>query len=251
MTAHHTRITTPATGSSHINTGRGERIASVAGAAWLLLSGFRHFRERPAASLIKAITGGYLLYRGLSGHCPISAAAGRNTAGHEPAPLLVREAFTVNRPRNEVYDYWRQLEHLPLFMKHIEEVRMESDCLSHWKMRAPGGVAHVEWKAAIMEDQPGALLSWQSVEGSDVDNAGELLFRDAPGHRGTEVYATIYYRMPAGALGKAAGKLLHKAFELQVRQDLHRFKQIMEAGETSTIEGQPAARKHAAMFLNP
>jgi uncharacterized membrane protein len=48
-----------------------------------------------------------------------------------------------------------------------------------------------------------------------------------------------------------AGKLFRKGFEIQVRQDLRRFKQMLETGETSTIEGQTAAREHTAMYLNP
>lgn len=242
---------TPITGSSRINIGKAERIVSIAGAAMLLTSGARDIRKHPAAAFLKALAGGYLLYRGASGHCALRAAISKRTAQKQQAPLVIREALTVNRPRNEVYSYWRHLNNLPNFMKHLTEVIVETDQLSLWKMRLPGNAGIIEWKAEIVADTPDELLSWCSVEGSDIDTSGEILFRDAPGGRGTEVHSTIYYRAPAGAIGKMTGKLFKKPFEILVRQDLRRFKQILETGETSTIEGQSAARENTAMFLNP
>jgi uncharacterized membrane protein len=242
---------TPNTGSSRINVGKTERILSVTGAALLLTWGAGDVKKHPAAAFIKGLAGGYLLYRGVSGHCPIREMIGKSKVQKQPKPLLIREALTVNRPRNEVYRYWRQLSNLPLFMKHLVEVTVENELQSQWKMRLPGDVGTIEWKAVVVEDKPDELLAWRSVEGSDIDTTGEIIFKDAPGDRGTEVHATICYRAPAGALGKIAGKLFRKGFEIQVRQDLRRFKQMLETGETSTIEGQTAAREHTAMYLNP
>jgi uncharacterized membrane protein len=251
MDAENTPLTPPATGSNRIYLGKAERAISLAGAALLLTSGVKDIKKHPFTAFIKAVAGGYLLYRGASGHCPIREAIGKRMAEKQPEPLLIQEALTVNRPRTEVYNYWRQLSNLPLFMKHLEEVRVEDEQHSHWKLRLPADAGTVEWQAEIVEDKPGELLTWNSVEGSDIDTAGVIAFSDAPGDRGTEVHATIYYRAPGGNIGKVAAKLFQKAFEIQVRQDLRRFKQMLETGETSTIEGQSAAREHTAMYLNP
>jgi len=244
MDAEHTPLT-------RINIGKTERILSVAGAALLLTSGLQDIKKRPVTAFVKAVAGGYLLYRGASGHCPLRELISKSKAQKQARPLVIREALTVNRPRTEVYNYWRQLSNLPLFMKHIVEVNVENEQQSQWKMRLPGDMGTVEWKAEIIADKPDELLSWRSVEGSDIDTAGEIIFSDAPGDRGTEVHAAISYRAPAGPLGKIAGKLFRKGFEIQVRQDLRRFKQMLETGETSTIEGQSADREHTAMYLNP
>ncbi len=229
-----------------------ERAISVAGGALLLGSGIRDIKKRPVTAFIKALAGGYLLYRGASGHCPVKDVIVRRLAPQQQAsPVLIHEALTVNRPRNEVYQYWRRLDQLPFFMKHLLEVQVVSEERSHWKMGLPGDAGTIEWDAEIVEDEPDEHLSWCSVEGSDIETTGEVVFKDAPGGRGTEVYATIFYQPPAGAVGKIVEKLFHKAFEIQVRQDLRRFKQMLETGETSTIEGQTAAREHPAMHLNP
>jgi uncharacterized membrane protein len=107
---------TPNTGSSRINLGKTERALSVAGAALLLAWGARDVKKHPGAAFIKGLAGGYLLYRGVSGNCPLRELIVKSKAQKQPKPLLIREALTVNRPRNEVYQYWRQLSNLPLFM---------------------------------------------------------------------------------------------------------------------------------------
>ncbi|WP_298733595.1 SRPBCC family protein [uncultured Chitinophaga sp.] len=242
---------TPGKSSIRINIRKTERMLSAAGGAFLLTSGVLNMRKHPVMALLKTIAGGYLLYRGATGHCPLRELITKALEQQQSQPLLIREALTVNRPRNEVYRYWRQLDNLPLFMKHLVEVNVENEQHSQWKMRLPGDLGTVDWKAEIVEDRPDELLVWRSLEGSDIDTAGEVIFNDAPGNRGTEVHVTMFYHAPAGALGKMAAQIFHKGFEVQVRQDLHRFKQMLETGETSTIEGQTAAREHTALYLNP
>jgi len=43
----------------------------------------------------------------------------------------------------------------------------------------------------------------------------------------------------SGALGKTVAKLLGDDPDMTVREDLRRFKRLLEAGELPTIEGQP------------
>jgi uncharacterized membrane protein len=59
------------TGSSHINTGTGERIASVVGGAALLYFGFQRLSIK---NVLMTLTGVMLLRRGISGHCELNEA---------------------------------------------------------------------------------------------------------------------------------------------------------------------------------
>jgi uncharacterized membrane protein len=52
---------------------------------------------------------------------------------------------------------------------------------------------------------------------------------------------TIVYDPPAGTLGKVIAKLFQREPNIQARQDLRRFKQLMETGEIPTSEPQAAA----------
>jgi len=147
----------------------------------------------------------------------------------------VRAAVTVNRPRDEVYASWRQLENLPRFMRHLVDVREIDANRSHWTAKAPGG-ANVEWDAEIVDDRPNELLAWRSVEGSQVHHAGTVRFKDAPGDRGTEVIVEMAYDPPGGPIGLMVAKLFGEEPEQQTHDDLRRFKQVMEVGDVVVSE---------------
>lgn len=142
----------------------------------------------------------------------------------------VKAAITVYRPAEEIYRYWHDFENLPRFMKHLEAVQVTAEGRSHWQATAPAG-ATVEWDAEIVDDRPNELISWRSLPGSTVDNAGTVRFSPAPGDRGTEIRVALSYDPPGGALGAIVAKLFGEEPGQQVHDDLRRFKQIMETGE--------------------
>jgi uncharacterized membrane protein len=144
--------------------------------------------------------------------------------------IRVYEAITINRPPEEVYRFWRNLENLPRFMVHLELVRQLDDRRSYWIARAPLG-STAEWTAEIVEERPNELISWRSVEDSQVPNSGTVRFVRAPGDRGTEVHLDIRYDPPAGAVGAAIAKLFGEEPSQQVDGDLRRLKQVLETGE--------------------
>jgi uncharacterized membrane protein len=72
--------------------------------------------------LAKALAGGFLLYRGTSGYCPGYAAMGKSQLPVPYKTINIRTKQVVNVPRSEAYAFWRKLENLPLFMKHLVSV---------------------------------------------------------------------------------------------------------------------------------
>lgn len=156
--------------------------------------------------------------------------------------VTVEKSITVNRSPEECYRYWRDLENLPRFMRHVEEVKVTGDQLTHWKARAPLG-ASVEWDAEVTIDQPGELLAWHSVGNADVDNAGTVHFRRASGGRGTIVRVDLQYSPPGGKPGAWLAWLLGEEPSQQLDEDLRRFKWLIETGEIPTTVGQPSGRR--------
>lgn len=153
---------------------------------------------------------------------------------------VVSRAVTINRPRAELYAFWRDFSNLGRFMENIESITVLDATRSHWEVKAPAGRT-VAWDAVVTRDEPGRLIAWESAPGADVRNAGTVEFKDAPGGRGTEVHADIAYDPPMGKLGQLVAKLFQKEPGVQARRDLRRFKQLMEAGEIATTEGPGAA----------
>lgn len=185
--------------------------------------------------------------RALESDAPLTAAVGQRDVAHEVAEergwreaALAARTVTINRPRAELYAFWRDFWNLALFMENIESVTPGDDRRSHWVVKAPAGKT-VEWDSVLVEEVENELLAWETVEGSGLRNAGRIEFRDGPPGRGTEVTATIVYEPPGGELGKLVAKLFQKEPKIQARRELRRFKQLMETGEISTAKTPDAA----------
>jgi uncharacterized membrane protein len=175
-----------------------------------------------------------MVFRGASGNCPIYNAL--HVDGTKTTSVNIRSTFVVNRPRNEVYAAWRNLGMLPRFMKHLANVTEVSNSRSHWEAKIPeGSPVSISWDAEIVKDEPGSLLSWRSLPGSTIDNAGKVEFRDALGHRGTELKVTIIYRPPVGNIGTGVAKLMNPIFKKIVKDDVLNFKQFIEFLNTSEL----------------
>ena len=236
---------------SYVNVGETERWVTGAAGGLAVLAGIsafaapRHPKSMTGSSLVAL--GGALLYRSFSGHCPAYSAAGidtsRSAGGARPREYFnrgihVEQAFTINSSPQELYAFWKNFENLPQFMRHLESVTKIDEKRSHWVACGPAGY-RVEWDAEIINDEPNELIAWRSLGNADVDNAGSVRFLPAPGDRGTQVKVVIDYIPPAGSVGAAIAKLFGKDPKTQVREDLRRFRQIVELGEVVTNEGQP------------
>jgi uncharacterized membrane protein len=182
----------------------------------------------------------------------MAAAGGLMVAGGVKRALLKRRAginversLLINRPVEEVYSFWRNFENLPKFMRHLRSVKVTSDTESTWEARTPVA-GSVTWDAEIVDEQPNSFLVWRSKDGAMVPNNGSVLFEPASDyHGGTRLTVVMNYDPPAGRLGSIFATMFGEDADQQVREDLRRFKQLMETGEVPTTVGQPHGRRTA------
>lgn len=165
----------------------------------------------------------------------------------ESGAISVRQSIAINRSPEELYNFWHDFQNLPHFMKHLESVQMIGEGRSHWIAKAPAGTT-VEWDAEITADQPNKLIAWRSLEGADVDSVGAVRFERAPTGHGTIVKVDMEYNPPGGVIGAAVAKLFGEDPDWQVKDDLRRFKQMLETGEIITTEGQSAGRESSTSW---
>lgn len=221
---------------------------------------FRPPREESSGQSkgLAALLGGaalvaYAVYKGTSRSREASRHSEESPAPrHETLPTHIEASLSVLRPAQELYSFWRNLENLPRFMRHLESVQAGGNGRSHWVAKTPVG-SRVEWDAEIVDEREGRFLSWRSLPGSQVHNTGSVLFEPLPNDRGTMV-RTTFDLAPGGAAGRLAGiaaKALGPITKQQVHEDLRRFKNLMEAGEIPTTEGQPEGRRSAINPRNP
>ena len=207
-----------------------ERGLSIAIGAWMLYRGLKKLGKSPISNLIKAGTGAGFLYRGVTGYCPVYGQF--DIDGKKTTSINIRSSFIVNKPKHEVYEFWRKLENLPLFMRHLTKVDEIDNRRSTWEAKI--NLVTVKWEAEIVKEEKDSLLSWQSLPGSTIENAGKVEFRDALGNRGTELRIMITYRPPAGTLGSSVAKIFNPYFEKIVKEDVTNFKQFIELKDSPT-----------------
>jgi uncharacterized membrane protein len=158
----------------------------------------------------------------------LARESGSRPVTRRPRGIQIRKAITIDRPRDEVYRFWRNFENLPQFMQHLERVRVLDARRSRWTARAAGG-ASVEWTAELLDDQPNELIVWRSVDDAVVPNTGSVQFTPAA-HGGTAALVELRYQPPGGRLAALVAKLFGEEPEIQVGSDLRRLKQVLELG---------------------
>jgi uncharacterized membrane protein len=212
-----------------------ERWASLAAGTALTVYGMN---RRRGGGWMMAGLGAVLLQRGATGHCHVYRAFGLDTSSADTrqalggrAGVAVDERVIVARPAAELYQFWRNLENLPRFMKHLESVERLTDTLSRWRAKGPVGTT-VEWNAEMINDVPGKLIGWKSIEGSDVVSAGSVHF-DPAGTNRTRVRVRLQYNPPGGKAGAAIAWLMGSDAGTEIREDLQRFRELIETERTT------------------
>jgi uncharacterized membrane protein len=206
------------------NIGTTGRIFSSAAGLILGYTGIKNFRRGGFALLLPA---GYLLWRGAAkGYCPPGA---ENAEEMEPFEFV--KTLTIKNERSEIYNFWRKLENLPHIMKHIQKVIRISDTIYYWEVQFNN--QQYNWNAEITEDIPNKKISWRSVDDGDVQNSGSVEFIDDPQKNGTEMKVIMMYQPARNKVGKMIASVLNPVFKQMVKDDLRRFKHLMEAGEVT------------------
>ena len=208
-------------------------LALGAGALLLLVGASR----RSSVGALLGLSSAPLLYRGITGHWPdvvngVTRFATTKGALGGDRGVHVRESIRLELPLPDVYGFWRRLENLPRFMTHLNRVTEGADRTSHWVASGPAGLA-VEWDAEIINEVENRVLAWRSLPGSDIVSAGSVHFDAVRGGRSTQVSVHLQYAPPAGKAGALVAALLGRAPSHMVREDLRRFKQLLEAGEVA------------------
>jgi uncharacterized membrane protein len=226
------------------NITQNERWLSMIAGGALALYGLKRRRTGARAA---AVIGAALLHRGWTGHCMVFQALGVNRASNRGTAAVadygsdtrqalggargihVDVSIRIGRPVHEVYRFWRDLENLPKFMKHLEQVAVREEGISHWIARGPAGIP-VEWDARIINDVDDKVIGWQSLDGSMISTAGSVNFREEAG--GTMVHVRFQYQPPGGALGAALARLFGEEPNQTVREDLQRLKEMLEGASS-------------------
>ena len=225
------------------NIGDTQRLISAIAGVGLIIEGWR---RRSLAGGALAVGGVTLLYRAASGYCPALGAMGLHMRGvqdtnrlgrrkvHSDQATKIQRSIEINRPPNELYQFWRRLDNLPRIMSHLESVDVITDRFSHWAIKTMTGLPTIEWDAEIINDVENERIGWRSLNDADVDQAGSVEFERVKDGQTTRLTVTLQYTPIAGRLGSAVAKVIGQDPDFKIAEDLQRFKESMEAGKAVT-----------------
>lgn len=145
----------------------------------------------------------------------------------------VQKAININASLEDVFAFFTDWERWPEWMSHVKSVSATGPRgvvgeRTHWEVDGPAG-AKVSWDAEVTEFVPNKLVSWRSVDGAAIRQAGTL--RVDPNDDGSvraEIQMT--YNPPGGVAGHAVAKLFGRDPRRQMNEDLSRLKTTIESG---------------------
>ncbi|RZA06492.1 MAG: SRPBCC family protein [Proteobacteria bacterium] len=145
---------------------------------------------------------------------------------------------TINKPREELFSFFRDFTNFPKFMKHVTRVENIDAKTHRWTIQDKGG-ALKHWETEIIEERPGEMIAWKTKPDSVFKQTAAVIFEPAVGGRGTIVSLKVAFDT---TLGKIAGQLERVGLadpDAEAAMNVRRFKALLETGEVPTIDGQP------------
>lgn len=154
-----------------------------------------------------------------------------------------REAIEINKhviihaPIQRVFNFFRQYEQFPHFMRNVFDVRMVEEDRIRWIVRGPMGT-HVSWQAQEVSVEENDSIQWQSMDGALVPQTGILEFHPEDQDT-TRVTLTMSYNPPLGFMGHALARLTRCDPKTLFDEDFARAKTYLEHGKAARDAAMP------------
>ncbi|GJL62527.1 MAG: hypothetical protein NPIRA04_11810 [Nitrospirales bacterium] len=207
----------------------------------MFISSYLPYVRRSRSGNMLAGIGAILFFEGVKGYCSVAGVsessprqiADTNHLGrrkvHTDQAIKIQQSIVVSRSAADLYQFWRNFENLPSILTHLHSVRVINEQLSHWMIESVPGGPMIEWDAKIINEVPYNRIGWSTLQGSDIDNAGSVVFETMPDGNSTQMTVTLQYVPPAGRLGAAIINVLGQDPKKKIAEDLQHFKEQMEA----------------------
>jgi uncharacterized membrane protein len=176
---------------------------------------------------MKRIVGALVAGLGLAAVGAVIMERIRTTRGN--LGTKIEKSVTVAEEPAILYRFWRDVRNLPHVMSHLESVQPITPTRSRWVVKGPAG-KRIGWEAEIINDVPGRVIGWRTVDDAQVAHAGSVNFEAAPDGRSTVVRVSLQYDPPGGELGHSLAALVGADAGRQIAEDLATFKTAWERG---------------------
>jgi uncharacterized membrane protein len=185
-------------------------------------------------------TGLAFVWRGVRGHCGLYNAFGIDTADRS-ASATTAAAVTVERSPEEVYAWLKRADYLPALAGMVRKLTPVS--ASEYELHTPGDGQTASWRLTVMADRENEVIAWRAFAEGKPGHTGQIIFKPAPGRRGTEIEVQVRRERAASPAGVIADHAAATDWRSRVKGTLYRLKQLIEAGEIASTTGQSAGQR--------
>ena len=160
--------------------------------------------------------------------------------GSEGNHVHAHAVQTIGATPEQVYALYARPESLPTWQEGVVSVTTTGEKTLHWILQDPTTGARTEFDAEIVEAVPGQKHVSRVLNGPSAGTVDTLTLSEAPAGRGTVATWVTDFHLPGGVLSKTIATALSRGPEQIVIENLRHLKELLEAGEIPSVEGQPA-----------
>ncbi len=150
---------------------------------------------------------------------------------------------TIGATPDQIFNLYTRVEFLPSWMEGVVHVARLSAKKLHWTMQDPGTGKQFEFDSEELESIPGKKHVSRVTTGPTAGTTDTLTLVEDPAGRGTIATLVSEFSLPGGLFTKAVTAVVSRSPSQITIENLRHLKEILEAGEIPTVEGQPAGRR--------
>jgi len=203
-----------------LNWSPSKRLLVGAGGMALALHGMR--RKDAFGTTLAMIGAGLAVGSTMQNRLSPSLALTPSSPGFE-----LDRTIRIKAPVSDLFDFWVNPENYPKAFSHVTNVERLGENLYRWTLTGPAGFP-VQWEGIITRIVPNTLVEWKSLPGSAISNFGIAHF-DPHYDASTRINIRMFYRPPAGVVGKFFAEMLGADAHQILDIDLKRLKFLFES----------------------
>lgn len=163
--------------------------------------------------------------------------------GKQGKQMAAHTVQTIDATPEQVFNLYTRIEALPIWQEGVVSVERTGPKRLHWKMQDPGTGTHFEFDSVELESVPGKRHVSRVTSGPTAGTTETLTLAPHPAGRGTVATLVAEYTLPGGWVTKAVAAVVSRTPAQVLIENLRHLKELLEAGEIPTVEGQPAGRR--------
>ena len=163
--------------------------------------------------------------------------------GKQGTQFAAHAVQTINATPDQVYNLYASIEALPTWQDGVVSVERVGPKRLHWKMKDPGTGTPFEFDAEEVEKVPGKRHVSRVLTGPTAGTTHTMVLEPHPAGRGTVTTFIAEFTIPGGWVARTASAVVSRSPTQINTENLRHLKQMLEAGEIPSVEGQPAGRR--------